>query len=169
MGHHLRRASEHRDAINIEIAVNGVLGFAEIDVISVRREKDIRDGVRGRDNLRVAAGRDIAQPQAVLALVIHHREQVFAVGGYGGDDCLGGISDLRDAEILERGRRRTMQHRVHAKPSRSQDNQSDDRSSGHAKFVLFRSRDNCGAAAVRRLCHTTTRNRRHAACLGSVC
>ena len=107
--------------------------------------------------MRVAAGGHIAQPEAVLAFVIHHREQVFAVGGNGGDDRFIRIGHLRDGEILEGNGRGAMQHRINAEARRGEDGQSRQRASRQPELVLLCGGDDRRTAAmgdVARCCFT---------------
>ena len=63
--HHLRRAPQHRHAINIPFALGAESGFAKVDVVAVGREGECAiDGGGWGQNLRVTAGWDVAQPQA---------------------------------------------------------------------------------------------------------
>jgi hypothetical protein len=61
-----------------------VLTAHKVQVVSVRRELEpqVLQGF-GRHNLSVAVGRNIAQPQALLPFVIHHMQDIFAIGRNG--------------------------------------------------------------------------------------
>lgn len=51
--------------------------------------------------MRVAAGGDVAQPEAFFSVVVHYADDVLAVRGNGGAGGLAGVGYLRDVEALK--------------------------------------------------------------------
>src|SRR6202030_1850994 len=61
--HRLWGTSQNRDTIEIEIGIESVFGLAEINVVSVGRERGAADsGSRWGHDLRIATRRNVAQP-----------------------------------------------------------------------------------------------------------
>ena len=79
--HGLRDAAQHGRPVQIEVRVRRIRGFDEIQIVPVGRKSDtlVRSGSR-RDHLRVAAGRDIPQPQTLQSVVIHDGQNIASVG-----------------------------------------------------------------------------------------
>ena len=58
-----------------------VASLAEIKIVAIRKERKRNDGLwRGSDDLGVAAGRNVAEPEAVETIIAHGDEQEFSVG-----------------------------------------------------------------------------------------
>ena len=69
--------------VQIPLALRADAGFTKVDVISVRRKGQGTINRRcRRDNLSVTAGGNVAQPQALQAIIVLHVQDVLAVGGY---------------------------------------------------------------------------------------
>ena len=127
--------------------------MAKINVVSVGRERGAADsGGRWGNDLRVAGGRNVAQPQAVPPVFVHHCQHISPVGGYRGAHRFIGIGDLSDAEVLEGRRERTMRERVNAIPRRGEDGRRSNRPTRKSQFVLFPTSNNRRTAAVGGLC-----------------
>jgi len=113
---HLRRASQHRSAVEIPLTLRADAGFSEVNVIPIRRKGQGSVHSRRRWNdLRVAARRHVAQPQALHAIVVLHVQNVFAVWRNRSFLRLARVRHLRDGEILKRSRPAATEQRVHAK------------------------------------------------------
>ena len=106
-------AAEHRSAIEVELVGTDGCGPAVVDVVAVGRERqrEYMPGAGGM-NLRVAAGRDVAQPETALAVVVLHVQEVTPVGRDGGQINLAAVGNLRDGEVLERQRSAASHERV---------------------------------------------------------
>ena len=99
-----------------------------------------------RQNLRVAAGWNVAQPQTAQAVVVLHVQNVLAVGRDGGFLGLARVGDLRHGEILEWGRAAACEECIDAECADSQKSQCYDDDRGEAEFVLTSDCADAGAA-----------------------
>src|SRR4029077_2296801 len=79
-----------------------VASLAEIKIVAIRKERKRNDGLwRGSDDLGVAAGRNVAEPEAVETIVAHGDEQESSVGGNGGAEGFAGSGGWRDGILGE--------------------------------------------------------------------
>src|SRR5256886_15075677 len=70
----LRRAPQHRRPKEIEGGIYRIRRFDEIKIISVRRKHEAFVGNRSRrDYLRVAARRQVLEPQALQSFIVDYR------------------------------------------------------------------------------------------------
>ena len=77
----LRRAAQNRRAIEIGFVGAGAFALQEINKIAIGREDRAEvDRVGRRNDLRVAVGGQMIQPQAALSFVQHHAQHIFSVG-----------------------------------------------------------------------------------------
>ena len=82
-----------------------VASLAEIKIVAIRKERKRNDGLwRGSDDLGVAAGRNVAEPEAVETIIAHGDEQEFSVGGDDGAEGFAGSGGWSDG-ILGEGAR----------------------------------------------------------------
>ena len=100
----VRLAAENGRAVKLRILFFGLLPAHKIDVVAVRRKGQtiVARGSRGH-NFLVRAGRDVAQPKGLQAVLFEGLEEVFAVRRNG---RLGNVSVVRNvfnAEFLEGG------------------------------------------------------------------
>src|SRR5207245_11764737 len=76
----LGSAPQHRRSEEVEVRICGIYRFDKIKIISVRsKHETLVRSWRGRDHLRVAASRKVAQPQALETLVVDYGRQVSAI------------------------------------------------------------------------------------------
>src|ERR1700691_274694 len=91
----------------------------EIQVIAVRRKAQALVTHKCRsDDLGVAAGGNVAQPQALMAVVVDDVEDIFAVWGDGNERGFSGLGYLADGKVLERSRLGAREEGVDAVGSR---------------------------------------------------
>src|SRR6266566_8311569 len=74
-----------------EVQVVAVGRKAQADIVHLRR----------RNDLGVAVGGDVADPEALQAVVIQHVEDVFGIGRNGDKRSLAGFRDLGDGDVLK--------------------------------------------------------------------
>ena len=98
----LGSSAQHGGAIKIFELLARRLATHEVEIIAVRgkRQAEVVHRSRG-DDLGVAIGGEIAQPEALLAAVTDYVEDVFAVGRDGGARGLAGFGDFADGDALE--------------------------------------------------------------------
>src|SRR5258707_4435837 len=98
----LRCASKYWSAIQIPLALRADAGLTEVNIVPVRREGESTvDSRCRRKYLSVTAGRNVAQPQARLAVIVLHIQDVLTVGRDCGLLCPACIRDLRHDEVLK--------------------------------------------------------------------
>ena len=79
-----------------------VASLAEIKIVAIRKERKRNDGLwRGSDDLGVAAGRNVAEPEAVETIIAHGDEQEFSVRGNGGAEGFAGSGGRGDGILGE--------------------------------------------------------------------
>ena len=79
-----------------------VAGLAEVQIVAVLGERKRNDGLgRRSDDLGVAAGRNVAEPEAVETVIAHGDEQEFSVGRDGGAEGFAGSGGRGDGILGE--------------------------------------------------------------------
>ena len=98
----LGRAAQHRSTIEILQRPTSNFTTHEVQVVAVGRkaQADIVH-LRRRNDLGVAVGGDVADPEALQAVVIQHVEDVFGIGRNGDKRSLAGFRDLGDGDVLK--------------------------------------------------------------------
>src|SRR5205085_11970231 len=86
---HLRGPAKHRHAVDVEDALAGIRGFAIENIIAIRRKCGTAnvEGLRF-ENLSVAAGGYVAEPQTFFSVLIDHAYHVFPSGETAADVAL---------------------------------------------------------------------------------
>ncbi len=80
----------------------GVLATDEVDVIAIGRESEAAvAGGCGRDNLRVAAGGNMTEPEGLQAIFVEDVEQVFSVGGNSGQGDVTAVGEIFDRHSFD--------------------------------------------------------------------
>ena len=150
-------AAENRCAVQVKRIVSGRLRLAEIKVVSVRGKLEIRIiRFRWRNDLGVAVGRNVAEPEAGLARVIDHAQDIFPIGRNGRNLRLGVVGDLGDGIILERNDRLAVKQRKHAIARRGHQNKRNPSPCRQGQLVALRRLNQRAARRVRRrLCSRT--------------
>jgi hypothetical protein len=142
----LRRATEDRIAIDEENGLDGVFRTAEVDIVAVgRKSETVVAARRGRKDLRVARSGDVAEPDALQAVIGDGTDDVFAVWGDGGVDGFTGVGDLGDGEILEGHCGFAAEHGEDAVACDGEDRERDDGADDEFAFVLASRLDSYGA------------------------
>ena len=98
----------------------------------------------------IASRRDIAKPEALQPIVVHHAEHVLAVWRNRRPCCLARVRYLCDREFLKRRSGRTVQDRVNAETCRAEQGQHCEHSCHYSPFVLLCGGDEGGATGLRR-------------------
>src|ERR1700751_2137078 len=133
------RTSEHGRTVELEFGSLRIDGFLEVDVIAVRREGEVSIAAdRGRDHLGAPAGGHVAQPQALLPIVILHVKDVLSVRR----DCrfarFAGVRDVRDGEVLKWRGSGAVQEGVAPEASGRDKGEDDERNSNQSGSMFAR-------------------------------
>src|SRR5579864_1524529 len=145
----LRRSAEDRSAVERREGVFGLVAPDAVDVAAVGRKGD--PGIQGsgwRLDLRIAHGRDVAQPQGLQAVLLADMQEIFAVGGERGLVDVTVVGEILDGELLEGQMAIALQEGVDTECSGDEYNHYDDGGKSRAELVLSRGFDNDGAAGL---------------------
>lgn len=88
------------------------------------------------DDLGVAIGGEIAQPEALLAAVTDYVEDVSAVGRDGGARGLAGFGDFADGDALEGEAPAAVEKSINAVASSGEHSEDHERGESEAQLVL---------------------------------
>ncbi len=145
-----RCAAEHGSLIEDGDGVLFFIAADEIEITAVGGEGDAEiTSCGGRNDLRVAAGLDVAQLQSLQAVFIHDLREIFSVGRNCGERRVAIVREIFDGEMLKGNVCRFLNEFVNAEAGCEENDQSDEASDSRAEFVFLRDLKDDGAAAGR--------------------
>src|ERR1051325_2373560 len=135
---HTRRTAEHGRLVQNGNSVFGFVAANEIEITSVGRKSKakIARWCR-RDDLRIAAGLNVAELQRLQTVFFHHLGEIFSIGGNRSESSVAVVGKIFDGKTFEGLVRGFSQERKNTISRSDQYNECDENGDARAHFVFL--------------------------------